>query len=100
MNRYETNIEPTIKKKCFRFKCSDGVREESHDIRQTDNLNAMCEARQAFIQNQSSDKVKHALTHQIRTSGDDIYTTGDLVFYKKKNGEQWHGPGTAIGQDG
>ena len=65
-----------------------------------DNLNAMHAARQAFIQNESSEKGKHALTHQIRTSGDDTYTIGDLVFYKRANGEQWHGPGTVIGQDG
>ena len=39
-------------------------------------------------------------THQIRTSGDDKYTTGDLVFYKRENSEQWHGAGTVIGQDG
>ena len=36
-----------------------------------DNLNAMHAARQAFIQIESSEKVKHAYTHQIRTSGDD-----------------------------
>ena len=47
-----------------------------------ENLNAMHAARQAFIQNESSEKVKHALTHQIKTLGDDTYITGDLVFYK------------------
>ena len=47
-----------------------------------DNLDAMHAARQAFTQNESSEKVKHALIHQIRTSGDDTYTTGDLVFYE------------------
>ena len=36
VNRQETNIEPKIKKKRFRFKCSDSVREESRDIKQTD----------------------------------------------------------------
>ena len=65
-----------------------------------DHLNAIHAARQAFIQNESSEKVKCALTHQIRTSGDDTYTTGDLVFYKRGNSEQWHGPGTIVGQDG
>ena len=59
-----------------------------------DNLNAMHAARQSFIQNESSEKVKCALTHQIRTSGDDTYTPGDLVFYKRGNSEQWHGPET------
>lgn len=36
VNRQETNIEPKTKKKRFRFKCSDSVREESRDIKQTD----------------------------------------------------------------
>ena len=65
-----------------------------------DNLNAMNAEGQAFIQNESSEKVKCALTHQIITSGDEKYTTGDLVFYKRANSEQWHGPGTVVGQDG
>ena len=65
-----------------------------------DNLNAKHAARHAFIQNESSEKFKRALTQQIRTSGDDTYTTGDLVFYKRENSEQWHGPGTVTGQDG
>ena len=65
-----------------------------------DNLNAMQAARQAFIQNESSEKVKRALTHQVRTSGDDTYTTGDLVFHIREYSEQWHGPETAIGQVG
>ena len=41
-------------------------------------------ARQAFIQNESSEKVEHVLKHQIKTSGDDTYITGDLVFYKRE----------------
>ena len=64
-----------------------------------DNLNVMHTARQAFIQNESSEKIKHTLTHQVRISGYDAYTTEDLVFYKRENSEQWHGPGTVIGQD-
>ena len=36
VNRQEANIEPKIKKKRFRFKCSDRVREESRDIKHTD----------------------------------------------------------------
>mgnify|MGYP001795813812 CR=1 FL=1 len=64
------------------------------------NLNAMHAARQAFIQNESNERLKRALKHQIRTSGDDYYTTGELVYYKRENSNQWHGPGTVIGQDG
>ena len=32
----------------------------------SDNLNAMHAARQAFIQSKFSEKIKHALTHQIK----------------------------------
>ena len=65
------------------------------------NSNGMHTARQAFIQNESSEKIKRALTHQIRTSGDDAYTTIDLVLYKRGGSEQCHSPGTIIiGQEG
>ena len=50
-----------------------------------DNLDAIHAARQAFIKNESSGKVMHSLTHQIRTSRDDIYTTGDLVLIPVNN---------------
>lgn len=36
VNRQETNVEPKTKKKRFQFKCSDRLREESRDIKQTD----------------------------------------------------------------
>ena len=57
----------------------------------------MLAARQAFIQNESNERLKRALKHQIRTSGDEYYITGDVVYYKRENSNQWHGPGTVIG---
>ena len=57
-------------------------------------------ARQSFIQNESNLKIEGGLTHQIRASGNDEYTTGNLVFYKRENNKQWHGPGTVRGQGG
>ena len=57
-------------------------------------------ARQAFIQSESSDKIRRALQYQARTSGDVPYFTGDIVYYKRETNSQWHGPGTVIGQDG
>ena len=48
------------------------------------NLNVMHAARQTFIQNESSEEVKCALSHQIRTSGDDGYTTVTWCFIKEK----------------
>ena len=63
-----------------------------------DNLKVVRATREAFIQNESSEKIKHA--HQIRTSEDDAYTTGDLMFCKRENSEQWHGQGTIISHNG
>ena len=64
------------------------------------NINAMHAARQSFIQSESSDRIRSALQYQTRTSGDVRYFTGDIVYYKRENNSQWHGPGTVIGQDG
>ena len=38
--------------------------------------------------------------HNIRTSQDTKYCSGDLVYYKQKDNNYWKGPGTVIGQDG
>lgn len=65
-----------------------------------ENLNALHSARENFIKNEASSKLKLALKHQTRTSGDVVYNTGDIVFYKRKDIPTWKGPGTVIGQDG
>ena len=44
--------------------------------------------RQAFIQSQSSDRIKRALQYQTRTSGGVRYFTGDTVYYKRENNSQ------------
>ena len=49
-----------------------------------DNLNALHSARENFIKSEASSKLKLALKHQTRTSGDVLYNTGDVVFYKRK----------------
>ena len=64
-----------------------------------ENLNAMHAARQAFIQSESAEKLQRALRHQVRTSGDTKYFTGDAVYYKRKD-DAWKGPGAVIGQEG
>ncbi|XP_057314680.1 uncharacterized protein LOC130655883 [Hydractinia symbiolongicarpus] len=63
------------------------------------NLNAMNAARKTFIQSESAEKVRRALRHQTRTSGDDRFETGDKVFYKRNTSNAWKGPGSVIGQD-
>ena len=64
------------------------------------NLNAMHAARQAHIRNESSEKVRRALRHNVRTTGEIRYVTGDSVYYKRKDSKKWKGPGTVLGSEG
>ena len=43
-------------------------------------------------------KIKRALCHNIRTSGEIKYVTGDNVFYKREDQNEWRRPGDVIGQ--
>ena len=65
-----------------------------------ENLYAMRAAREAYIEAESSEKIKRALTHNIRTSCEEHYEQGDKVFFKRNDSKRWYGPGTVIGQDG
>ena len=64
------------------------------------NLNAMHAACQAFIKSESAEKLRRASHHQTRTYSDVKYFIGNIVYYKRNNGNEWKGPGTVIGQDG
>lgn len=64
------------------------------------NLQAMRTARAAHVNTESSERVRRALNNNTRFSGDVKYVTGDLVYFKRKDGNRWHGPGTVIGQCG
>ena len=63
------------------------------------HLNALHSSRRAFIQAESSERVRRALRHKIRASGE-CYQQGDHVYYKRNDENKWKGPGTVIGQDG
>ena len=45
------------------------------------NLDAIHRAREGFIASENFEKIKRALSHNIRTSGDVKYITGDSVYY-------------------
>ena len=65
-----------------------------------ENLNALHKAREAFIRSESSEKVRRALRHNVRTSADVRYVNGDSVYYKRINDKKWKGPAKVLGQDG
>ena len=56
--------------------------------------------RENFIKADSSEKLKRAIKHNIRTHVDTVYKQGHIVFYKRANNTTWKGPGTIIGTDG
>ena len=64
------------------------------------NLSALHKARQAFIASENAEKIRRALSNNVRTSGDTKYVTGDKVYYKRINDRRWKGPGCVLGQDG
>ena len=64
------------------------------------NLNALHTARKSFIEAESSSRIRRALSHNVRTYADVTYTSGDIVYYRRKNFKGWKGPATVIGQDG
>ena len=64
------------------------------------NLQAIQKEREAFIASKNSKKLRCALSHNIRTSGDVKYLTGDSVYFKRLDSNSWHGPAKVLGQDG
>ena len=64
------------------------------------NIEALHHARENFIQTQSSEKIRRALRHNVRTYVDVQYENGEKVFYRRKNFKGWKGPGTVIGLEG
>ena len=62
------------------------------------NLAAMRSAREAFIQSESSGKIKRALRSDVRSCNGAKFENGDRVFYKRNDSNKWRGPGSVIGQ--
>ena len=65
-----------------------------------DNLKAISTARKASTEAGNSERIKRALTHNIRPSCHDKFFTGDKVFYKRNDSKHWKGPGKVLGHDG
>lgn len=73
---------------------------ETESVTVMKNLVALHAARKNFIAAESSERIKRALTHQVRTYADEVYENGDVVFYRRKGYKGWKGPATVLGKDG
>ena len=63
------------------------------------HLNASHSARKAFIAAETSEKIRRALKHKVRTNGK-VLQSGAHVYFKRDEQKEWKGPATVIGQDG
>lgn len=63
------------------------------------HLIALHRARQAFIAQESCEKLRRALNKQTRSFSDMVYQNGDDVYYKRNNNTEWHGPARVLGRD-
>ena len=71
-----------------------------HSALLRENLNALHASREAFVKLENSERLKRALSHNVRTSNDSKFFTGDIVYYKRENDRHWKGKATVLGQDG
>jgi transposase InsO family protein/ribonuclease HI len=63
------------------------------------HLQALNSAKKAFVEADSSERVRRALRHKIRIS-ERSYQPGDVVYYKREDSSQWMGPAKVIVHDG
>ena len=63
------------------------------------HLNTLVSGRKAFLQAESSNRIRKALRHNIKQV-ENIFENGDYVYYKRENCNKWKGPGKVIEQDG
>ena len=65
-----------------------------------ENLNAMQAAREAYIQQESCEKLKRALLRKTRGYSNQVFQIGDMVYFRREDNAYWHGPAKIIGHDG
>ena len=63
------------------------------------HLNTLHAARRVFIQTEADERIRRALRNKVRAS-EQMFKTGDRVFYKREGKERWLGPGKVVFQDG
>ena len=65
-----------------------------------ENINAIHSSMKNYMAAESSEKIRKALRHKVRTYADVSYEKGDKVYYRRKNYKGWKGPAVVLGQDG
>ena len=63
----------------------------------TKTLQALHSARRAFIQQESSERLRRALSRKTRINPH--FFIGDNVYYKRNDSKSWHGPAKVLGKD-
>ena len=63
-----------------------------------DHLNAMVEARKAFVELENSDRLKRALRERVFPSSTARFLSGDKVYFKRSKTKEWCGPAEVVGQ--
>ena len=74
------------------------IESPEHDLVR-ENLNALHKARQNFVKSESSERIKRALRHNVRTYSEMEYCPGEKVYYKCKNCKGWRGPAKVLGKE-
>ena len=64
------------------------------------NMEAMRKAKESYIQAESSERIRRAQRHNVRTYTDERYCNSCKVYYRRKNFKGWKSPGVVLGQDG
>ena len=75
------------------------MEEFSHADILVKHLNALHAARKAFMEAESSDKLRRALKAKNRETTAIEYEIGDMIYYIRKSSDKWKGPGTVIGKE-
>ena len=61
------------------------------------NLNVIHAARKAFVEIQTSEKLKRAFLRKVRPSTSLDFQLGDKVYFKRRDSNRWRDPGKIIG---
>ena len=65
-----------------------------------DNLEALRKSREEFIKADANERIRRALSKNIRKTEDENIEIGCHVYYKRDGEDRWRGPARVIGKDG